>query len=530
MCCWHSVAMLGTRCLLVTALWSSPATVVVRGLASVVVVATKRKPSTKTVAIIGGGIAGLSCANQLSSAGTTLNDGPTTIYNVTVFDTGRLRSGGRCSSRNPHDSPNTKSSSVQRRPVLSRYLYDHAAQIISLPTPDNGIYADFVNQVQIWIDNGVIQPFPTNSVFQIIPSSSSTSHKKLTQWEPLQSSQMFHGTNGMSSIPTAMANSALFDVRQDVWVSPSNGVQYVASLKKWKVQSQGRSLGLYDYLIIAHNGKCADRLMSTTPCTELHQLLRVHFAPSVPFRAQPRMTLNSMYSLTVAIPVATHKLSRHVPATFVAGFVPDHADVRFVSCQTRKYPPQSDPAKEMQVWTVLSTANFAKKYKAPQEFLTDETIDRVTSKLLAALEQIVIPTAAASAPNTPTLESCIVDRHLQLWGAAVPLNIWHSSSPPSTASSSLVSAPPLVPAGFLYDARYNVGVCGDWLLEASIGGAWTSGRLLANHVRQLDANEQNPSHGLQGEFQSSGMTTRLGIGAVATTAATRTKAFAPPYG
>jgi malic enzyme len=107
--------MLYTACILVTtALWSSSPAIGVHGLAVAVAVASKTKPSqTKTVAIVGGGIAGLSCAHQLSSAVTIHNESPT-IYNVTVFDTGRLRSGGRCSSRNPHDSPNTKSSSVQR--------------------------------------------------------------------------------------------------------------------------------------------------------------------------------------------------------------------------------------------------------------------------------------------------------------------------------------------------------------------------------------------------------------------------------
>jgi hypothetical protein len=48
---------------------------------------------------------------------------------------------------------------------------------------------------------------------------------------------------------------------------------------------------------------------------------------------------------------------------------------------------------------------------------------------------------------------------------------------------------------------------------------------LANHVRQLDnaiGSERNPeiaSHGLQGEFQSSSVTGRLGIGALATVTA-----------
>jgi glycine/D-amino acid oxidase-like deaminating enzyme len=59
---------------------------------SVVDAAVVGKPSiTETVAIIVGGVAGLFCANQLSSS-------PLHTNNVTVFDTGCLRSGG-CSVR-----------------------------------------------------------------------------------------------------------------------------------------------------------------------------------------------------------------------------------------------------------------------------------------------------------------------------------------------------------------------------------------------------------------------------------------------
>ena len=42
-----------------------------------------------SVAVIGGGVAGLSCARVLSAT-----------HRVTVYDTGKHRPGGRCSSRN----------------------------------------------------------------------------------------------------------------------------------------------------------------------------------------------------------------------------------------------------------------------------------------------------------------------------------------------------------------------------------------------------------------------------------------------
>ena len=63
----------------------------------------------------------------------------------------------------------------------------------------------------------------------------------------------------------------------------------------------------------------------------------------------------------------------------------------------------------------------------------------------------------------------------------------------------------------MYDAEYKAGACGDWLLEASIAGAWTSGRLLAEHM----LSEAAPtSHGLQGDFYKSETVAKAGIAAI----------------
>lgn len=150
-----------------------------------------------------------------------------------------------------------------------------------------------------------------------------------------------------------------------------------------------------------------------------------------------------------------------------------------ISCQTRKYP-SSEP---YEVWNILSSAKFAKAYKAPQEFLPPETVQEVTQLLLQAVQESL----AILAPIQP-LES-----RVQLWGAAVPLNTW--SKP------------------FLWDQQYQVGVCGDWLVEPSIAGAWTSGTALANHLL-LAGN--SPTFGIDGSFQRSESSSRLGIVALPT--------------
>ena len=66
----------------------------------------------KRIAIIGGGLAGLACAQRLASL-----DSNDVIASVSVFDTGNRNCGGRCSSR------------VDKK---TGYEFDHAAQYFSI--------------------------------------------------------------------------------------------------------------------------------------------------------------------------------------------------------------------------------------------------------------------------------------------------------------------------------------------------------------------------------------------------------------
>ncbi len=412
--------------------------------------------ATTKVAIIGGGISGLSCAQELSKDPT---------FDVTVYDTGRLRPGGRCSSRQPNDLPKEED---PQYPLLSRFLYDHAAQLIA----PSSQFPPFSQQMDQWLAQGILKPFPENSVCQILKDGKLQS---LSQSQPQSKAQsFFHATNGMGSLATNIKGQ--FQLEQDVWVSPSSGVQFQKNTGKWKLQAKGKTLGYYDQLIIAHNGKCADRIMSKTPASDLHQLLRVNFAPTVPAYGGNKMTLNSLYSLTIVLPNDS-TLSRALPEPFICGFS-THPQLRMISCQTRKY----STSETYEVWNILSSAKFAKTYKAPQEFLPPETVEEVTQRLLQAVQDSVH--ISTTRPLQP-LES-----RLQLWGAAVPLNSWSQT--------------------FLWDKQYQVGVCGDWLVEPSIAGAWTSGNNLAKHLKQKDSS----TFGLEGQFQRSESASRLGLAAL----------------
>lgn len=449
-------------------------------------------------------MAGLSCAEQLIASNNK--------FEVTVYDTGRLRPGGRCSSRQVNDdAPAAKEGTKAARTLLSNYRYDHAAQVLTVPAANNEVYNEFSEQVKKWEKAGVLSCYPKDSVFNIRSKST---------MEPVNSI-LYYGTEGMGSIPESIVKQSggKFQLHQDVWVSPSNGVKYMKSNNQWKVQAGGKVLGMYDELVIAHNGKCADRLMSRTPAKQLHNLLRVNFAATVPAHGGKRMTLNSIYSLTFAVNKKDRNsallLSKHLPDNFVCGYIHNHPALRFLTCQTRKYDTSDNNNDDnVEVWTVLSSSAFAKKHKAPQEFLPDDVVETVSMLLYSALEEAIIGNKnektkvadESSTPNKSALQSTVLEQRLQLWGAALPLNVYYCENGGGSSS----------PAGFLYDAEHSVGACGDWLLEASIAGAWTSGRLLAKHMLSSSSSDHQPkSHGLQdGSFRKSEAVAKACIGAV----------------
>jgi len=450
------------------------------------------------VAIVGGGIAGLSCAQKLSQDDDR--------FEVTCYDTGRLRPGGRCSSRQVGDIAKEDDPTY---PLLSQFRYDHAAQLIADPDPEQ--FPAFSQQVKEWVAQGILKEFPQGSVCQI---------SKNGQTKPLStSSSFYHATKGMGSLATSMVESSggSFQLEQDVWVSPSSGVRYQKNTGKWKLQAKGETLGYYDQLILAHNGKCADRIMSNTPATDLHQLLRVNFAPTVPAHGGNKMTLNSLYSLTIVLPKSSSSssspspLSRALPEPFQCGFL-NHPHLRMISCQSRKYPSMDNTSNsnsnsnnndKYEVWNILSSAKFAKKYKAPQEFLPPETVEQVSTLLLQAVQESLGLINNVNDADDNIMVLSPLEKRLQLWGAAVPLNVWRGSGEDAAAAQQ---------QPFLWDETYQVGVCGDWLMEPSIAGAWTSGHAMAEHLLKMSSSRGTV--GLQGHFERSESSSELGLAAL----------------
>lgn len=459
-------------------------------ISSVVLKMSSSSQSKPTVAIIGGGIAGLSCAQHLQSK-----------YDATVFDTGRLRPGGRCSSRFPKDAPKNKKSN--RDSILSRYTIDHAAQVLTVPVSDKGENDDFGpfrRQVDQWEEVGLVKRFPKNSVAEIVQEDTDASSVPIVR--PLDSKHMYYCADGMGSIPLSMLKDNKINIRQDVWISPSNGVKFVGTEgnPQWTVQTNGKKFGTFDHVVVAHNGKCADRLMSRTPAKDLHSLLKVDFRPYVPNWGGKRMTLNSIYSLTVALKKSENgkNISDFIGDEVITAFVKNEPSLRLVTNQSLKFGNNGND--ELEVWTILSSPKFAKKFKGPQENLPQERVEEVTRLMLSSFEK------SLGMEEGAIDDGLVKDSKLQLWGAAVPLNVWSPTGDSVNANNS----------GFMYDAENAAGVCGDWLLDPSIAGAWESGRRLANWMSEGKRGDE-VSVGLPrlgGEFKMSKAAEGSGIGNV----------------
>jgi predicted NAD/FAD-dependent oxidoreductase len=478
----------------------------------------------ESVAVIGGGVSGLSCAIVLSKSGN--------YDQVSLFDTGRLRPGGRCSSRFPNDSSGNKQ---KTNAILSNYIVDHAAQMIAV-SPSVHKFSTFVAQLHEWEGRGIVQRFDNGSLCEIIPSKQNSKHLNskdrncikdelsLKNNQPYiarplnqTATTYYYGSKGMGSIPLALleqCKASNVQVHQNVWVSPDNGVRFInlpvdhTKDAVWKVQIRAKQklLGTFDRLVIAHNGKCADRLMSKSPAKEVHALLRVVFS-STPATRQQKMTLNSIYSLTFCVKKQDSPFTElfYRQKHLVSAFVRNHPNLSFLSCQSRKYPVHGLNEK-YEVWTALSSSEFARTHKAPQENLPQDVVESVTRQLLTALEESLDLSAGCLSPYDA--DSIIVESQLQLWGAAVPLNVWNSVVSSSAYANVNQDAATL---GFLYDGLHGVGVCGDWLLDASIAGAWESGRRLAEYM--VSNTNRAELVGVKGNFQPCN-SVRAGIGSL----------------
>lgn len=347
------------------------------------------------VAIIGGGMAGLICALNLEKRG----------IRSTVFDTGIHGLGGRLGTR-----------------VIDpqHLVFDHAAQFFTVSDP---LFAELVGG---WLEKGLVREWQgligelgAGGSFVSVPSSS----------------PRYIGVNGMRPL----ADSILSQTHKVSIVRPS----WISTLETyngmWHLSENGKPHGKFDAIVIAHNGKCANRLLATSGLPLIARQMK-------------RLELSSIWALLAAFEDPLPIPSNVTETSFEGAFVKGIDALSWMANNTQKLFPSQSVGPHC--WTFFSTAAYGKRNKVPQESVPRVTAEKVTEGMLEGVE-IALGLLKGSLPKP-------IYSRVQLWGAALPTNT------------------PGVPC--IFDPQGRAGICGDWLLGSSVEASALSGISLANHM------------------------------------------------
>eukprot|EP01043_Picozoa_sp_COSAG02_P044171 COSAG02_NODE_3918_length_6048_cov_3.708186_1_plen_591_part_00 len=379
-----------------------------------------------SVGIIGGGVSGLMCATRLRELGLA----------PIVFDTGKRNVGGRASSRRL----GFKGVDGERVSLT----VDHAAQFFLSQR------APFASYVKRWAEAGLVARW-TEPVAVLSPGASfrtlptPETNSPLCRW-------VAAGSGGMGELWAGVAHE-LGDVKKNVWVSNLERTQS----GMWRVlDGRGGLLAEVDYVVVAHNGKCADRLMAKAGVPTIHRLLQCKFAPKV--TAPTKMHLSSLW-MCIAV------FDKPLGFPWAGAEIEQHPVLSWAGNNSKKPGLQH---QGYEAWTLLSTRQFGTANKCPQEDIPAGKRAQVTDLMLQAFFQVAgLITADGHSPQP-------VHTFVQLWGAAVPLNVLCGEAPS------------------VLDFDSAVGVCGDWFTSPCIEGAAESGLHLADTIAAHAALRQPP--------------------------------------
>jgi predicted NAD/FAD-dependent oxidoreductase len=360
------------------------------------------------VGIVGGGVAGLCCALELARHGAR----------SVVFDTGEHGAGGRLATRAAGDGSLRAAAAGSALAPPAGLVFDHGAQFFTASDPG------FAEAVAAWESAGAVAQW-AGAVGDLRGGAFSP--------QPSPAGPRFVGVGGMRRLAEHLAAEAeatgLVEVRRPRWV---NGAR--AAGGRWRLTARGKDEGSYDAVVIAHNGKCANRLSAPMGVPAVAAQLR-------------RLKLSAVWVLMAAFeaPLAA-------PGGLEGAFVRDSDVLAWAANNSAKLHL---PAGAPQCWTLVSTPLYGRANKVPQESVPPEAAARVTAEMLGAWERALgFPPGALPAA---------VHTRAQLWGAALPVNS------------------PRVPC--IWDAQGRVGVAGDWVNGGgSVQAAALSGQALARSI------------------------------------------------
>jgi len=364
------------------------------------------------VGIVGGGISGLACACHLVSQG----------FAVHLFNTGRRGCGGLLATRCFSDVEEPNSNKTQP--------FDTAAQIFSASHPCFKALCEsweHLGWIRRW-EGRIVKLWPDGSMQTIaLPANA----------------DVFIAVGGMERLAERMAEIARckgVNVRTQIWVS---GAERTPD-GRWDIRWDLWSMGVVDYFVTAHSGKCARRINNS------HKLRRC-------FDACSKVQLGVVWCVAVAF-------AEPLCLPFEMAIVEESEKLAWVGNQTAKLRGYRTEEKT-ECWVILSTVRFGWKHKVPQEFVPPEMLESVSEELLRSFSDLVSPFLGKGGYMPKTRH-----KYVQLWGAGLPNKV-------------------LQDADYVFDPLVRAGVCADWCVAPCIEGAALSGiqlaeALMAHHGRR----------------------------------------------
>ena len=316
------------------------------------------------VAIIGAGIAGLSCARELTKQ----------AFEITLFDKSK-RPGGRTSSR-----------------LFEQWSVDHGAQYFTAKS------ALFKDTVQGWQKDGLVGLWD-GEIIALNQSISSVDNI----------GSRFVSIPIMGSLAASLAEGLSIHTESTI-----NKIERVDS--SWRLFSkEHRELpGFYDVVIIAIPPKQAKALLiNTTPrlqnlCSSVNML--------------PCWTLIAYYDEKVRV-------------SFDGAFL-EHSVFSWIARNNSK--PGRPPGE---AWVAQANPEWSMQN-------IDKSNFEVEPILVSELEKLL-------------------NKSCQLYQS----HLWRYARVESPMAHD-----------FEFDKRLQLGLCGDWFINSTVEGAWTSGYLLANEI------------------------------------------------
>ncbi|CAA6658943.1 unnamed protein product [Spirodela intermedia] len=321
-------------------------------------------------------------------------------------------------------------------------VFDHAAQFFTVSDPRFQMIVDrWVNEGLVREWKGLVGSLEGGGDFTSIPPSPAR----------------YIGTKGMRPLADSiLSQSRMVNVVRPCWISkiePFNGL--------WHLSENGKPQGHFDSIVISHNGKCANRLLSSSGLPLLTKQMK-------------RLELSSIWALLAAFEEPLAAPQSHAVPAFEGAFVEGIDAVSWMANNTRKLFPSNLDMPHC--WTFFSTASYGRQNKVPQENIPKVTADKVKEDMLAGAEVALGLSKGSLQPFYS---------RVQLWGAALPTNT------------------PNVPC--IFDPHGRAGICGDWLLGSSVEAAVLSGISLAEHIADYFKSGGNHpdefSVGLHNSFQ-----------------------------